>query len=58
MDTPKLTFEQRAKAYEADIKPLIEKWKVMPWAGLQTSLESITAVPLLRDLENESTPAG
>lgn len=54
MDIPKLTFDQRAKGYEADIKPLIEKWKVMPWAGLQTSLESLVAVPLLRDIEDES----
>lgn len=56
-DIPKLSFEDRAKGYEADMKPIIEKWKVMPWAGLQSNLESIVAVPMLKDLDEDAGKA-
>lgn len=45
-----LDFQERARRYEQDIKPLVEKWGVAPWAGLQSTNEMIAAVPMLKDM--------
>lgn len=49
-DPKELPFAERAAAYEKELQPLIEKYGVAPWAGLASSQEAITAVPLIRDL--------
>ncbi len=49
-DPKSLPFEERAKKYEEEMKPIMEKWGVAPWAGLQSTNELIAAVPQLKDL--------
>ena len=46
-DTP---FEERARKFEEEIKPLTEKWGVIPWATLGLTNEAIAATACLRDL--------
>lgn len=45
----KMTFKERAAKYEEEIKPICEKYGVLPWAGLQSTNEIIAAVPQLKD---------
>lgn len=42
-------FEERARGFEEELKPLSEKWGVVPWAGLQNTNEIIAAIPQLKD---------
>lgn len=48
-DPPELSFKERAAKYEEEIKPICEKWGVLPWAGLQSTNEIIASVPQLKD---------
>ena len=45
-----MPFEERARKFEAEVKPISEKWGIAPTAGLQTTPQAIVAVPLLADL--------
>lgn len=47
--TTEPTFQERAKAFEEEIKPIAEKWEIALWAGLQTTQEAIIAVPMFKD---------
>lgn len=47
------SFEERAAKFQEEIVPICEKWQVMPWAGLMTTNESLTAVPQLKDLKEK-----
>lgn len=53
-DLKEMPFKDRAAKYEAEIKPIVEKYGVMPWAGLQSTNEIIAAVPQLKDLWEET----
>ncbi len=44
-----MPFDQRAKAFEQELKPLVEKWGVFPWASLSQSQDAIQALLVLRD---------
>lgn len=48
-DPKDLPFKERAAKYEKAIKPICEKWGVLPWAGLQSTNELIASVPQLKD---------
>lgn len=49
-DIKELPFQERAEKYQEELKPLMEKWGIAPWAGLQSSNEMIAAVPMLKDM--------
>lgn len=49
-DPKEYAFEERARKYEAEMKPVVEKWGVAPWAALQATNEALTAVPVIKDL--------
>lgn len=44
-----MPFKDRATAYEKEMKPICEKWGVIPWAGIQSTNEIIAAIPQLKD---------
>ena len=44
-----LSFEERARKFEAEIKPIGKKWGIAPAAGLQQTPQALVAVPLLQD---------
>jgi len=47
------TFQERARAFEEEIKPISEKWGIILWAGLQQTQEAIVAVPMFKDTKGE-----
>lgn len=51
-ESPKtdILFDERAKKFEAALKPLIEKWGVAPIAVLQSSETALRAQIVLTDL--------
>ena len=49
-DNKDVPFEDRARKWEEEVKPLCEKWGVTPWSSLSSSPQAIVCSPALKDL--------
>ncbi len=54
-DNKKLSFEERAKKFEAQIEPICKELGVVPSAVLVTNSQAIMAVPNMKDLWSSGT---
>ena len=50
------SLEERAKKFEEEVKPLLDKYELALWAGLQSNNESIVAVPMYKDTRIPPVP--
>ena len=49
-DYKEMPFNERAAKYEEEMKPIMEKWGIAPWAGINSTNEMIAAIPMLKDM--------